>query len=54
MYIPGTRLPKNENFPLYSGTTMAGENRKSQFDPTTAPKVPSTNSDPKLVAPTAF
>ena len=57
MYIWGPkvpRLPKNGNFPLHNGPSVTAENRKSQFDPTTAPKVPSTNSNPKLVAPTAF
>ena len=49
-----TRTPKIGNFPLHNGPSVTAENRKSQFDPTTAPKVPSSNSNPKLVAPTAF
>ena len=49
-----TRTPKNANFSVHNGPWVDRENRKSQFDPTTAPKVCKTNSDPKLVAPTAF
>ena len=49
-----TRTPKIASFPLHNGPSLRAENRKSQFDPTIAPKIPSTNSDPKLVAPTAF
>ena len=41
-------------FRYFSVTQWPRENRKSQFDPTTAPKGTSTNSDPKLVAQTAF
>ena len=38
----------------FSVTQWPRENQKSQFDPNTAPKGISTNSDPKLVAQTAF